>query len=565
MSTVKISDLPTISTITANTSNTIFVGVNLENSSTGKISAKTIAQGLYSNNPLNVGTNPILLPNTVAQFANTSNNYIQINLVNADNDGTADYVVTANTGSDTANYIDLGFTNSDYNSLSPYNSLGTAIGKLDGYLYVQGGITGGNLVIGTTSANTETRFLCSGINASNVIAKITSDSFELQDSFHLKFGDGSSLSTASAPYSYSNAAYALANSTVTNTNSYISSNVAALNSSISSNVSTINGSITSNVATINGSIAANVVTINGYISSNISSVFGQANAAYAKANAALANATGTFGGTLSVANDLNVNGIVSFANSNFTSSHALLTIKGTANTQAPSTDGYMIQVSGKANVHSRVILDSYGANVFGIVTGRSARGTVDSPTSTSNNDVLMRFSGNGWGSSGFSANSLSRIDIVASENYTNSARGTRIEFWNTTTGSNTINRIATFNADSANFTGKLTPEKGIAYIPRILTGAQTAITIDFSTDSIVRATHSATVTIGFSNYVIGKVVDLWITNTAGNGQTINHGCLANNSTMGSTSFSLTSGRTAHLRYMSIDGDLANTFVSAVYS
>ena len=108
MATTKISQLPAIHTITANTSNTIFVAVDLLNGTTGKISANVVADGLYSYNPLKVGNQPILLPNTIGQFSESSDAYVQVNLRNADNDGTADYVVTANTGSDTQYYVDLG-------------------------------------------------------------------------------------------------------------------------------------------------------------------------------------------------------------------------------------------------------------------------------------------------------------------------------------------------------------------------------------------------------------------------------------------------------------------------
>ena len=83
MSTVKISELPLISQINANTANTLFAGVDIPTSATFKMTAHTLAQGLYSNEILNVGTNQQNLPNTVAQFSASGNSYIQTNLVNA--------------------------------------------------------------------------------------------------------------------------------------------------------------------------------------------------------------------------------------------------------------------------------------------------------------------------------------------------------------------------------------------------------------------------------------------------------------------------------------------------
>jgi len=82
---------------------------------------------------------------------------------------------------------------------------------------------------------------------------------------------------------------------------------------------------------------------------------------------------------------------------------------------------------------------------------------------------------------------------------------------------------------------------------------------------MIRATYSSTLTIDFSNYTDGKVVEAWLTNTAGNGQTINLGCLANNTTTGSTTLSVASGRSAKLQYFSINGDLSNTFCAITYA
>ena len=81
MSTVKITDLSSI-TVQANTANSVLLGVDLPTDVTGKMTIKSLSEGIYRNNPLNVGTSAITLPNTIGQFANTSNNYIQVNLLN---------------------------------------------------------------------------------------------------------------------------------------------------------------------------------------------------------------------------------------------------------------------------------------------------------------------------------------------------------------------------------------------------------------------------------------------------------------------------------------------------
>ena len=58
------------------------VGVDLVTGATGKYTLKTLAEGLYSNDILNVGTKPVTLPNTVAQFALGGESYVQTNFVN---------------------------------------------------------------------------------------------------------------------------------------------------------------------------------------------------------------------------------------------------------------------------------------------------------------------------------------------------------------------------------------------------------------------------------------------------------------------------------------------------
>jgi hypothetical protein len=100
--------------------------------------------------------------------------------------------------------------------------------------------------------------------------------------------------------------------------------------------------------------------------------------------------------------------------------------------------------------------------------------------------------------------------------------------------------------------------------PDIFPNSQTAITLSFTNSSFVKANIAADLVVSPSNFVPGKTINLIITNTSGQQRTITHGCTAINSTIGATSFNLGATRTAHLRYFSFDGDLANTYVSATY-
>jgi len=227
MSSIKISELPAFTRINANTSNTLFVGVDIPSAQTFQFTAHTLAQGLYSNETLSVGVNPNTLPNTIAQFALSGASYIQTNLVNTDDGGTADIVITANVGSggtDAAYFTDLGFANKNVQPGLEFNNLGTALSPLDGYLYVQGStvggtgsVNGGNLIIGTTTTNTQIKIIAGGYNKENIVAIITGDGIKLTNGHPIYFTDGTSQNTSAASFAYSNASFTQANNASSNT------------------------------------------------------------------------------------------------------------------------------------------------------------------------------------------------------------------------------------------------------------------------------------------------------------------------------------------------------------
>ena len=559
MATVKITDLPYIPLLQPNTANTVLVGVDIPGDYTGQLTLTTLAQGLYSNNNLEVGNNDIVYANAVGQFTGNSASYLQVVVRNQRGSGSSDFVATANDGDDGSHFIDMGINGSTYN-----DPTFSATKAHDGYLYVESNDSQGNLILGTASSDARINFVVGGIQTQNIVSYI----------------DASGIFSPSI-------------------NSLVAANVATLRGEVTANAasanSVINTRISANVATLRGEITANADSansvINTRISANIATVNTFSQAAFDKANNALANSTGTFAGdltitgntqvarmntanlsvvgTANVSGTLNVVGAVSMnstlvlANSNFNATEAAMTIRATATVQTPSQAGTMLHVTGKANTPARIIYDSFSTDgsAYVVMAGRTGRGTVVSPTATQNNDILMRVAGNGWGSTGFAPLGVARIDIVASENYTDSARGSRIVFYNIPNGSNVVNQIASFNANTIEFTGTVAPEKGFIYTPTVLPGSQTAFTIDFSTTSLIKASLVADCTITLSNYVEGKVVEVWLTNTGGTNRTVTHGCTATNSTENSTTFTIPATSSAYLRYFSIDGDNANTFVA----
>jgi hypothetical protein len=608
MSTVKISQLPDIpGGLNANTSNSLFLGVDIPTGVTGKFTATQLAERLYANNVLNVGDNPITLPNVVAQFAGDSEAYLQINLLNSVANGSADYVATADVGTDTTHYVNLGINNSNY-----------ATSALDGYLVVAGDATGdpgGNLMIGSITSGKQIEFVIGGFEQANVVARMIDDTGFRLTKKPIIFADGTSQNTAAESASFSQQAFATANSAAANTvylqtinnnqnTNITNTNTLALAAYGKANAEgNINNTQNTNITAVNTFAEMASFTANS-AGTTANSGLDLAGAAFNKANNALANTSGIFAGDLQLTGNLIAQGIQSttgaistgnlivngtstlignvtmnantymtgtvtvnstmvLANSLFPATESAFTITGAGSSQTPTQAGTLMQLTSRANTPARVLVDSFGTSntAYPVIAGRNARGTVTSPTATQNNDILLRIAGNSYGTTGYAPFGDARIDFVATENHSDTNRGSRIRFWNTPTGSNVVNEIASFNADSVYFTGTVAPEKGFIYTPTILPGAQTAFTIDFSTTSLIKAELVADLTISLSNYVYGKVVEVWLTNTSGNQRTVTHGCTATNSTTNSTTFNMSATSSAYLRYFSIDGDNANTYVA----
>ena len=541
MSTVKISQLQIFNTINANTGNTLFVGVDVPTDTSFQMTAHVLAQGLYSNEVLNVGNNAVTLPNTIAQFSLGSNNYIQTNLVNNQDGGSADHVITANTGNDTTYFIDLGYANKNFTPGSEFNSLGTSISPLDGYLYVQGssGLPGGNLTIGTISTNTHINFIVGGGSASNVVVSMTSNSLVMNTQSFITFGDGTTQSTSAVSNAYSQAAFAKANLTSGGLNTANTNIQNAWNLANTALQNTANITVNSNLIVPNNLTTGNL-TVNNIIVANTGQSF---------------------------LNNTAFNGIISIANPYFNANVPLVKISAATNgaTQPPANTDYILQLTGRDGYSARLINDSFGTGVFSLFSGRSGRGTATTPSVTQNGDVIARFAGSGYGTTGFNASGVAHMDVVATENFTDSARGSQIQFATTSNGSNVLSTIATFSGNTATFSGYVSPIKGFIYTPNIYPSSQTAITIDFVNNSVVRAQTATGLTATLSNLVTGKVVDVWITNTAGTNQNFVHGVSATNATINNTQYAIPGTSTIYVKYWSMDGTLANTFCAITHA
>lgn len=114
---------------------------------------------------------------TVAQFSADNNEYAQINFqnINGGNMATTDYIATADNGTNSTYYIDLGITSSTFDGSSP-NTIGNILGPNEGYLYVMGqdpANTGGNLIIGTATEDRNIILMCGGGTTDELVANIS--------------------------------------------------------------------------------------------------------------------------------------------------------------------------------------------------------------------------------------------------------------------------------------------------------------------------------------------------------------------------------------------------------
>jgi len=599
MSTIKISELPDLIALSANNANTIFVAVDKTTGTTGHFGTTVLASSLFANNILNVGTaTASILPGIVAQFISNTAPYSQINIQNINSKGSGDLVITADNGDNANNFIDFGIQGSNMDYDAAFN-----FANNDAYIYSHGkpGQVYGNLWIGTGTTGTDVVFFTGDTVKQKEIARFK-DNTGLVLKNQIVFQDATTMNTAASPASYSTAAFAQANTgvvlaqaafnsaniqsgvdTTQNTNITVATNLAQGAYTLSNTTSFIaqgafnkannalpNTSTTfGGTLTVTGDVIANSGNIGNLTLSN-NAIYSSLTSADMTIGQAIATANLIINRTTNITKDLTITGnvvsngtLIDFNNSTFNPNVAFVQITASANgaTVAPSNTNYMLQVTGKANSVTRVVIDSFGQNSYPVVIGRMGRGSADLPTATQNNDVMMRIVGNGYTGTQFPASSPTKIDFVAAENFSDANRGTQIQFWNTKVGTNTLSQIATFNADSATFTGTVAPTKGFIYTPLVYPSAQTAITIDIANNSVVRAQTAAGLVVTLSSFVAGKVVEAWITNTAGTGQTFTHGCSAINSTINSTTYSIPSTSSIFVKYWCMDGTLANTFVA----
>ena len=112
----------------------------------------------------------------------------------------------------------------------------------------------------------------------------------------------------------------------------------------------------------------------------------------------------------------------------------------------------LIQTTSRSDKNIRIIQRSYGSsgnvggdNSYSVWGSYVARGNVSNPQATKQNDILSRLSSNGFGTTTWGTGGT-RIESVALENFTDSAKGSKINFWTTPIGSIVSQQVASITA-----------------------------------------------------------------------------------------------------------------------
>lgn len=191
---------------TGSGSNKHYIMLSDENTGNNRFQSNTLIAFDTSNTTLSVGYSAYTpLPNTMYQGTGSSRSYVQNNLQNINNEGSADYVVTADNGTDSSGFLDMGMAGGGYDFLTSAGELGPYRPN-DGWIQVVGstGIGKGNLIIGTGTSNTEMTEVGSIIltvgnqTYSNIVGFITRENNSTTGTSTLSFGKGA---TANSSYS----------------------------------------------------------------------------------------------------------------------------------------------------------------------------------------------------------------------------------------------------------------------------------------------------------------------------------------------------------------------------
>ena len=163
---------------------------------------------------------------------------------------------------------------------------------------------------------------------------------------------------------------------------------------------------------------------------------------------------------------------------NTASPQTQLTVVSNTQTTTPTSAlpaGTDLYIVGANAANTRITQDAYGTGNYAAYTGRQARGTAASPTASQTDDILVEVTGRGYGATGFSTQSVVRIDLEAAENFTDTAQGTYISFHTSALGTTSPNeRFRIGPSGQFSITSGGTPNYGTSGYSLVSGGASAA-------------------------------------------------------------------------------------------
>lgn len=150
----------------------------------------------------------------------------------------------------------------------------------------------------------------------------------------------------------------------------------------------------------------------------------------------------------------NTQGFVTIRAANIpANTNGALNIVGSANAayQPVYNIGSMLHITGVDETSARTTIDTFSnTNNAPLILKRRARGTAAAPTAVQTGDVLSRIVTSGWGTTGYALAAgniaATNIEVIALENFTNTAGGTKMEFYTAAVGAVTKTLSASISA-----------------------------------------------------------------------------------------------------------------------
>jgi hypothetical protein len=280
----------------------------------------------------------------------------------------------------------------------------------------------------------------------------------------------------------------------------------------------------------------------------------------------------------------------------------------------------MLQITGQLDIPCRIYYDGNSDYVSWVA--RRYNGNVANPTQVLVNEDVLRINSTAATDAGMGNVAMAQMRMTALENQTTTAQGSSITFTVTPVGSSASSRVDVANITVANgvtstkfttagtvsatgnitggnvLTGGTVSATGNITGGNVLTGGLisatgnitggnvsatnytgkvthsirnagvvtgTTLTLNVTTDDLVKCTFTDAFTVAFSNIIAGRVVTLIATNTSAGDTDIITAGISSVNMQGDSTLTVTQQTTAVITYYSLDGDVGNIYASAVYA